>query len=60
MHSMSGQRWPCFWPLLARIEQGDIDLAFMITHYLRLEEVPYGYKSFRDKKDNCIKIVLRP
>jgi threonine dehydrogenase-like Zn-dependent dehydrogenase len=47
-------------PLLARIEQGDIDPAFVITHHLRLEEAPYGYEIFRDKKDNCIKIVLRP
>jgi threonine dehydrogenase-like Zn-dependent dehydrogenase len=46
-------------PLLVRIEQGDVDPAFVITHHLRLEEAPYGYKSFLDKKDNCIKIVLR-
>jgi threonine dehydrogenase-like Zn-dependent dehydrogenase len=30
-------------PLLARIEQGDVDPAFVITHHLRLEEAPYGY-----------------
>jgi threonine dehydrogenase-like Zn-dependent dehydrogenase len=47
-------------PLLARIEQGDIDPAFVITHRLRLDDAPYGYDIFRDKKDNCIKIVLRP
>jgi threonine dehydrogenase-like Zn-dependent dehydrogenase len=47
-------------PLLARIEHGEIDPAFMITHHLRLEEAPYGYEIFRNKKDNCIKIVLRP
>jgi threonine dehydrogenase-like Zn-dependent dehydrogenase len=47
-------------PLLARIEQGEVDPAFVITHYLRLEEAPHGYEIFRDKKDNCIKIVLRP
>jgi threonine dehydrogenase-like Zn-dependent dehydrogenase len=46
-------------PLLARIEQGDVDPAFVITHYLRLEGEPYGYKSFLAKKDNCLKIVLR-
>ena len=47
-------------PLLARIEQGDIDPAFVITHRLRLDDAPHGYAIFRDKKDNCIKIVLRP
>jgi threonine dehydrogenase-like Zn-dependent dehydrogenase len=47
-------------PLLARIEQGDVDPAFVITHRLRLEEAPYGYEIFRDKKDNCIKVVLQP
>src|SRR5712691_8901467 len=47
-------------PLLARIEQGDIDPAFVITHRLRLDDAPQGYAIFRDKKDNCIKIVLRP
>jgi threonine dehydrogenase-like Zn-dependent dehydrogenase len=47
-------------PLLRRIEQGDIDPAFVITHRLRLDDAPHGYAIFRDKKDNCIKIVLRP
>jgi len=39
----------CLRPLLARIEQGDVDHAFVITHHLRLASVLYGYKSFRDK-----------
>jgi threonine dehydrogenase-like Zn-dependent dehydrogenase len=47
-------------PLLAHIERGDIDPAFVITHRLRLEDAPHGYAIFRDKKDQCIKIVLRP
>jgi threonine dehydrogenase-like Zn-dependent dehydrogenase len=47
-------------PLLARIEQGEVDPAFVITHHLRLEDAPYGYEIFRDKKDKCVKIVLRP
>jgi threonine dehydrogenase-like Zn-dependent dehydrogenase len=50
----------CRWQLLARIEQGEIDPAFVITHHLRLEETPYGYEIFQDKKDNCIKIMLWP
>jgi threonine dehydrogenase-like Zn-dependent dehydrogenase len=47
-------------PLLARVERGDIDPAFVITHRLRLDEAPHGYEIFQDKKDNCIKVVLRP
>jgi threonine dehydrogenase-like Zn-dependent dehydrogenase len=47
-------------PLLARVERGDIDPAFVITHRLRLDEAPYGYDIFQNKKDNCIKIVLQP
>jgi len=47
-------------PLLERIERGDIDPAFVITHRLRLEEAPHGYTIFRDKKDHCIRMVLRP
>jgi threonine dehydrogenase-like Zn-dependent dehydrogenase len=47
-------------PLLAHIEQGDIDPAFVITHRLRLHEAPRGYEMFRGKKDGCIKVILRP
>jgi threonine dehydrogenase-like Zn-dependent dehydrogenase len=47
-------------PLLGRVERGDIDPAFVITHRLRLDEAPYGYDIFQNKKDNCIKIVLQP
>jgi threonine dehydrogenase-like Zn-dependent dehydrogenase len=47
-------------PLLKRIVQGDIDPGFVITHRLRLDDAPHGYEIFRDKKDQCIKIVLRP
>ncbi|MGO4706408.1 zinc-dependent alcohol dehydrogenase [Microvirga sp. 2MCAF38] len=46
--------------LLKRIEQGDIDPSFVITHRATLEEGPRLYKTFRDKKDGCIKVVLRP
>jgi threonine dehydrogenase-like Zn-dependent dehydrogenase len=47
-------------PLLRRIEQGDIDPAFVITHRLHLDDAPHGYEIFRDKKEQCIKIVLYP
>jgi len=47
-------------PLLERIENGDIDPSFVITHHMRLDEAPEGYRMFRDKQDECIKIVLNP
>ncbi len=47
-------------PLLARIQKGEIDPSFLITHRLPLEEAPRAYKIFRDKKENCIKVVLKP
>ena len=47
-------------PLLERIQKGEIDPSFVITHRLRLDDAPEGYKTFRDKQDNCIKIVMKP
>ncbi len=46
--------------LLERIERGDIDPSFVITHRLRLQDAPKAYQTFRDKQDDCIKVVLRP
>jgi threonine dehydrogenase-like Zn-dependent dehydrogenase len=46
--------------LLARIEKGEIDPSFVITHRASLEQGPELYKTFRDKKDGCIKVVLKP
>lgn len=47
-------------PLLKRIEAGEIDPSFVITHRLTLDEGPGAYKTFRDKQDGCLKVVLRP
>ncbi len=47
-------------PLLHRIEAGDIDPSFVVTHQLKLDDAPQAYKTFRDKKDGCIKVVLKP
>ncbi|MGH9557771.1 MAG: zinc-dependent alcohol dehydrogenase [Bryobacteraceae bacterium] len=47
-------------PLLDRIERGEIDPSFVITHRLKLDDAPQAYKTFRDKQDQCIKVVLRP
>ena len=46
--------------LLERVERGEIDPSFVITHTASLEDGPELYKTFRDKKDGCIKVVLKP
>ena len=46
--------------LLAHIEKGDIDPSFVITHEVPLDDAPEMYHTFRDKKDGCIKVVLKP
>jgi threonine dehydrogenase-like Zn-dependent dehydrogenase len=46
--------------LLKRIQDGQIDPSFVITHTVSLEEGPGMYKTFRDKEDGCIKVVLKP
>lgn len=46
--------------LLRRIEDGQIDPSFVVTHTADLEAGPDMYKTFRDKEDGCIKVVLKP
>jgi threonine dehydrogenase-like Zn-dependent dehydrogenase len=46
-------------PLLARIQRGEIDPTFIITHRMPLSEAAHGYEIFNDKVDNCEKIVLK-
>jgi threonine dehydrogenase-like Zn-dependent dehydrogenase len=47
-------------PLLERIQKGEIDPSFVITHHLGLDDAPKAYAMFRDKEDECIKVVLKP
>jgi len=46
--------------LLRRIQEGQIDPSFVITHTVGLEDGPAMYKTFRDKQDGCVKVVLKP
>jgi threonine dehydrogenase-like Zn-dependent dehydrogenase len=46
--------------LLQRTERGEIDPSFVISHRMPLEDTPDGYKLFRDKQDDCLKVVLLP
>jgi threonine dehydrogenase-like Zn-dependent dehydrogenase len=47
-------------PLLDRVRKGEIDPSMVITHRMPLEQAPRAYAMFRDKEDNCEKIVLKP
>jgi len=47
-------------PLLEKVQKGEIDPSFVITHKLKLEDGPGAYRIFRDKKDGCIKVVIQP
>jgi threonine dehydrogenase-like Zn-dependent dehydrogenase len=47
-------------PLLDRIENGDIDPSFVISHRLRLDDIASGYELFVDKEEDCMKVVLTP
>jgi threonine dehydrogenase-like Zn-dependent dehydrogenase len=47
-------------PLLDRVQKGEIDPSFVISHRVPIDEAPEMYKVFRDKQDNCTKVVLDP
>ena len=46
--------------LLDRIQRGEIDPSFIITHRIALDDAPAMYRTFRDKEDHCIKVVIKP
>jgi alcohol dehydrogenase len=46
--------------LIGIVERGEIKLDDIITHRLPLTEAPHAYQIFRDKEDNCVKVVLKP
>ncbi|MGR6319326.1 zinc-dependent alcohol dehydrogenase [Micromonospora soli] len=47
-------------PLLERIRKGEIDPSFIITHTMQLEDAPRGYDIFKNKQEDCVKVVLKP
>jgi threonine dehydrogenase-like Zn-dependent dehydrogenase len=58
MGQMHAQRYTHM--LLDRVQRGEIDPSFVITHRMSLEDAPQGYQVFRDKVDNCIRVVFKP
>ncbi len=47
-------------PLLERVQSGEIDPSFVVTHTLGLDQAPEGYEMFKNKEDDCVKVVLKP
>jgi threonine dehydrogenase-like Zn-dependent dehydrogenase len=47
-------------PLLERVQNGEIDPSFVISHTMPLDEASRGYEMFKNKEDDCTKIVLKP
>jgi threonine dehydrogenase-like Zn-dependent dehydrogenase len=47
-------------PLLERIQRGEIDPSFVITHRMSIDDAPRAYQAFRKRAGNCIKVVLNP
>jgi threonine dehydrogenase-like Zn-dependent dehydrogenase len=46
--------------LYDHIVAGDIDPSFVVTHRLTLDQAPEGYETFKNKQDDCVKVVLKP
>jgi threonine dehydrogenase-like Zn-dependent dehydrogenase len=47
-------------PLLERIQKGEIDPSFVITHRMSLDDAPKGFDMFVNKADDCVKVVMKP
>ena len=47
-------------PLLERIQEGEFDPTCIITHRLPLDDAPYAYDIFKNKQDECVKVVMKP
>jgi len=58
MGQMFGQKYMPM--LLDRVLEGEVDPSRVFTHQLPLEQAPQGFELFKQKKDNCIKVLLKP
>ena len=47
-------------PLLDRIQNGELDPSFVITHRMKLDDAPRAFDMFNQKQDDCEKVVLKP
>ena len=42
------------------VQTKQIDPSFIITHRMSLEDAPHGFEIFKNKQDDCLKVVLTP
>lgn len=47
-------------PLLEKVQDGEIDPSFVITHRINLADAPTGYATFKNQEQDCIKVVMKP
>ena len=47
-------------PLLEKVQNGEIDPSFVITHRINLADAPTGYATFKKQEQDCIKVVMKP
>ena len=47
-------------PLLEKVQDGEIDPSFVITHRINLADAATGYATFKNKEQDCIKVVMKP
>jgi threonine dehydrogenase-like Zn-dependent dehydrogenase len=46
--------------LLEHVERGDIDPSFVATHEMSLDQAQSAYQTFKQKNDECVRVVFRP
>ena len=46
--------------LIDHVKRGELDTSYLVTHRMSLEEAPHGYEIFRNKEDNCVRVVFVP
>lgn len=47
-------------PILKLIQEGKFDARDIITHKISLDNGEHAYDILANKKDNCIKVILKP
>lgn len=55
---MHGQKY--MPQLLEYVMNGQVDPSFVFTHTLPMDEAKQAYELFKHKKDNCVKVLLKP
>lgn len=58
MGQMHGQKY--IPTLLDHVKKGDVDPSYILTHKWSLQQGPQGYQMFKEKTDNCIRVVFAP